>query len=225
MKLKWEMFFHRKTVIRPTARAWLLILLVLVMVFVIPYQFWFTKAAESLVLQDPLAASDVIFIEDWDYPEFRNFAAAARVQQRGFADRIIIFSNDGDQRLRVEGADSQTLEDKVIDLYCREAGIRAGSFEKIWSIPSEPATLDRARQVAQVFQVRGIHSAILISRHYHSKRSTLSYRRFLDPAHIRLISYPAGYSYKPNNWWRSREGIQTVTLEFLKLVLYRLFFV
>jgi hypothetical protein len=218
MKLTFETFFRRKRVIRPT-RTTVLTVLTFATIFIIPYKFWLTKAAESLVLKDNLAKSDIILIENWDYPYFSTFVSASRLQAQGFAERIIIASNDRKEK------DIATVYEKAIALYSSKAGIRPGTVEEIKLMPSEPVTLNRARQISEILKARAIRSVILVSGYYHSKRSTLAYRRFLEPTGTRILSYPADPEEMPDQWWKSPSGIKVVSMQFLKYVLYRLLFI
>ncbi len=80
-----------------------------------------------------------------------------------------------------------------------------------------------ASQVCTALKERGVKSVILVTRFYHSKRSALTYKKFLEPNGVKLISYPVQEGFASDNWWKTKDGRRAVLNELIELQYYRLF--
>ena len=68
---------------------------------------------------------------------------------------------------------------------------------------------------------RVIESIILVTSKYHSGRAKKIFRKALSglDREINICSSPSKYDpFNASQWWRDREGIKWVILEYLKLV-------
>jgi uncharacterized SAM-binding protein YcdF (DUF218 family) len=86
-------------------------------------------------------------------------------------------------------------------------------------------TRDEARAVLAELRRRNIHSYLLITSDYHSRRAARTFRNVeramnYNPT-LRVVDSPDRL-FAMNHWWQSREGQKAVFLEWSKTVAYTL---
>lgn len=70
-----------------------------------------------------------------------------------------------------------------------------------------------------------IDSIIIVSSLHHTKRASLIFNRILGDIRppVQILYSPSPYSdFQPNRWWLTREDIQKVILEYMKIADYLL---
>jgi uncharacterized SAM-binding protein YcdF (DUF218 family) len=218
-----DFFIYRKTVVKTTWKLRLLMLALFFVVFVIPYRFWLSALAQTLVLSDQIQKSDAIFVENWNVPDLNALVAAAQLHRTGYAPSVLIARFIQTDRLSLGGIELPKDYEQVLRLYCQDAGLDLNNVETIPVEAIDPITLNMARQVSTMLHGKGVTSVILVTSFYHSRRSALTYRKFLKPLGIKLASYPVTQRFTPGNWWKTKDGINTVLMELIKLQYYRFF--
>jgi len=79
------------------------------------------------------------------------------------------------------------------------------------------STEDEARVVAAELHRRGVHSVLVITSDYHTRRSGRMYRRAVPDLKITVVAAPDPY-FTPDGWWHNREGRKTALYESMKTV-------
>ncbi|MBI4446475.1 MAG: hypothetical protein HY645_11270 [Acidobacteria bacterium] len=222
MKLSKDFFFRKRVVTRTTWKFRLLLLALFGLVFVLPYEFWLVRLANSLVQQDPLVGSDAILMENWNLPQLSIFYETASLQKSGYATRALIPEFVETRRTLLAGIRLPKDFDSLIRLYCREAGLDPKSIERIPVEAIDPITLNTARQLSVSLKARRVRSIIMVSSFYRSKRSALAFKKFLEPEGIKVICHPVNEVFSVGTWWKTKDGWIMVPLEFVKLNYYRL---
>jgi uncharacterized SAM-binding protein YcdF (DUF218 family) len=107
-----------------------------------------------------------------------------------------------------------------------DAGIRYMTdqgYPAQWFTPvhhTATSTRDEARVMLSELQRRGVHSFILVTSNYHTRRAR---RMYQDVEHERGLSGPDfrvvavnDPIYNPAAWWHSREGCKAAFFEWTK---------
>ena len=98
--------------------------------------------------------------------------------------------------------------------------VRKG-FPAAWFIPFPNETLStREESVAILGELRrrGVRRFLLVTSSYHSARAARIYRateRAVGGPPFRTVAAPDQY-FRPESWWRNREGQKTVFIEWMK---------
>lgn len=196
---------------------------VLALVVVAPAKVWLTAMAVSLVHEDALEPADLILVEMAVLPAPGAIDYAASLYHRGYAPRIAVTRYVRSERLDDAGVEVPRSLDKLLQIYWADAGLDGSVVESVPIEVIDPVTLNSARQVAEYCRAHHVARVILVTSRFHSRRSTLSYARYMAPLGIEVRSRPPQGGLRPDNWWRTKDGILVVTQEYVKLLYYRAF--
>jgi hypothetical protein len=116
------------------------------------------------------------------------------------------------------------LQEKYVQLLTNESdriGLEEGKFQII-VVPfsSHPITLNEARFVVTKLSKDGVKSAILLSKGFHTRRSSGVYSQEGARFGVRIIPYPYFNEYTNDNWWQHPEGVHDFFEQSIKLVYY-----
>ena len=101
--------------------------------------------------------------------------------------------------------------------------------ENIFLLPGEAKSTQMEAEAVRDYlksTQTGIESLILVSSSHHMRRGTMIFEAALKPlqASIEVYSGPSFYTeFNAGHWWREREDIQDVVLEYLKIFNFKLF--
>jgi uncharacterized SAM-binding protein YcdF (DUF218 family) len=111
------------------------------------------------------------------------------------------------------------LEKKLKNLGLKENQI------KFFYVPinDHPITLTEARFVMAGLAKEGVHSAVLITDGFHTRRSVAVYQQEGEPFNIAVIPHPCFVNYNKEGWWKQKEGIREFVQESAKLIYYLIF--
>lgn len=213
---------RRVEVTRTTWRFRALVAAVLAVVVVVPGRMWLTGIAASLVLEEPLKRADLILAEAAVLPDPHVAAHAALLYREGYAPRIAMVHYVRTRRLDDAGIELPRSLEQLLQTYWKDAGLDSARVESVPVEVVDPVTLNTARQVAEYCRREGIRRVILVSMRFHSRRSTLSYRRFMRPLGIEVLSQPAPTGLQIDTWWKTKDGVLLVGQEYIKWLYYRL---
>jgi uncharacterized SAM-binding protein YcdF (DUF218 family) len=90
------------------------------------------------------------------------------------------------------------------------AGVPAGA---IWVEKRSKTTRENARFSASFLKAAGVHSAIIVTSWYHSRRALKTFEHYVPG--IKFYSRPSHYNYKRAQW--SRDFTRRVYFEYIKL--------
>ncbi len=86
--------------------------------------------------------------------------------------------------------------------------------------PPPESTIDEARRDAQLLQARGLHSALLVTDAFHSRRAWLLFRAAFAHRGLSVRSVPVPDSLDLAHWWLHPVSARRVLEEWAKLVWY-----
>lgn len=183
-----------------------------------PFAAW--AGAKYLITEAPLDKADAIVVLGGSATYKERTHEAARLLFEGRSPSILI-TNDN-QRGPWSSADQRNL-------YYYER-----SFEELekFGVPSQnidllvtpvTSTYEEAQVVKEYAQQRGLHSILIVTSAYHSRRALWVFSKvFRDTGiSIGLTSVPPGQQTPPAaTWWLSARGWKLVPVEYVKMVYY-----
>lgn len=212
---RWRYLFFRKSEVWKTTWTFRLVLIILlVSFFFITRGYIGEKLAESLVYRGNVEASDAVMIENFD-PNYLLFEETAKLVKAGQAGKIFV-----PVPFNGPGIGPNEVNQGFVEVMCRIARIK--EYEMVLIDGMEPIRFNNAVQIREYLQNKEIHSVIVVSAGFSSRRSFLVYQSVLASTGIKVYCLPVFNERTPANWTESWHGIQEVFLEFGKLWYYRL---
>ena len=175
--------------------------------------------ATHLVAQDEPQQSDIIVLLMGSGAE--RVPGAVDLYEAGYADQIVMVRN------MVRGYDllvSQGVEiPHDTDIAKEIAGQLGVPEEMITVLPGDAlSTQDEAIAVREYLKsATEINSLIVVTSKYHSGRAKKIFVKAMKPIdrEIKVISCPTEYDdFNTAGWWRDREDLKRLAMEYLKLV-------
>ncbi len=206
-------FFYRKESLRTTWKLRFLALFLAIAVAALIWGFGTPRIARSLLCTESSPRSDALLLENFD-PNYLVFERAEALRREGVAGRILVPTSsdkDGEPNAVAKG---------TVELMAKVAWLP--TFEIIPIQPSEPISLNAAKQIKDFLARQGVKSVVVVAPAFRSRRSALVYDSVLTPAGIRVGCVPVLGTANPDNWTETWHGIQDVAEQFVKLLYYRL---
>jgi uncharacterized SAM-binding protein YcdF (DUF218 family) len=172
---------------------------------------WLLFAGVLLIDAEPPAPADAIIVLAGNAPDRLPWAEELRNQ--GYANLIVV----SDEPVHTHG-----LETTWRALHA--AGVSAPELPDfalvVLSDPPPESTIDEARRDAELLQARGLHSALLVTDAFHSRRAWLLFRAAFAHRGLTVRSVPASDELDLAHWWAHPLTARRVTEEWAKLVYY-----
>jgi uncharacterized SAM-binding protein YcdF (DUF218 family) len=152
---------------------------------------WLPFAGTLLIDSEAPTAADAIVVLGGNSPVRLPYAETLRAQ--GLA-RLIVVSNE---RVKTHGLDTTWLA-------LHRAGVSAPEIPDADLIVLDPppeSTIDEARRAADALATRGLHSALLVTDAFHSRRASLLFTAAFAHKGLRVRSTPAADSFDLARWW------------------------
>jgi uncharacterized SAM-binding protein YcdF (DUF218 family) len=192
---------------------------VLLLLVVFAYAFRtsiLTSVADYLVVNDKLEPADIIFLLNSEV-NTRPFYASDLYRQ-GLAPVIVIARSE----------DTPTVD---LGLVPNDTDIDVGVMEKL-GVPADKiivlpvpggvtSTFDEVVAFKQYIEANDVHSIILITSAFHTRRARWIFDRELSGLPVTLEMAAAPYpTFDQANWWQNETGLITVNNEYIKLAFY-----
>jgi len=153
-------------------------------------------------------------VENYD-PEYLVFEATAKLMRAGKVSMVFV-----PVRFNREESGPNRVSEGIAEVMTRVS--RIGEYQLISINEIEPIRLNTVRQVRDFLVDKDIHSILVVSPGFSSRRSFLVYQSVFESTGIEVTCLPIFGERNPENWSESWHGIQEVLLEFGKLWYYRL---
>jgi uncharacterized SAM-binding protein YcdF (DUF218 family) len=172
---------------------------------------WLPTVGELLVVSQPAQPADAIIVLAGNAPERLRHAEA--LYQAGLAPLVIV----SDEEVR-----TQTLDTTWRALYAAGAVAQAlpASAVLVLSDPLPESTVDEAVRDAALLHARGLHSAILVTSPFHSRRASLLFGAEFHRRGLELTTSPGPDELNLPEWWTQARSSRMVVEEYTKLVAY-----
>src|SRR5215470_2832399 len=177
-------------------------------------QTWLRFIADSLICHASEAPSDAILVDLVEQNHLL-FERAHQLQAKGLASTVLvpIFTSEG-------GAAANSVALGFVDVMCRVAQV--SDCTPFPASASEPFSLNLARHAAEELRERRIHSVLMVTAGFRSRRAATVYSEVLRPFGITVHCQPVFGRRTPDNWFDSTHGIEDVVLQTAKLLYYQL---
>ena len=196
-----------------------IILVILFVFFIFASVFLIPNLGRWLVAEDKLQENDMIVVLTGSVPD--RILQAVDIYNERYSDKIVLVDSYRvnynifvERGVEIPPGDAQLSKIAAIDLGVPEESI-------LILEGSARSTQDEALTIREYIRNnRAIESIILVTSKYHSGRAKKIFRKTLSglDREIDIYSSPSKYDpFNANQWWRDREDIKLVVLEYLKL--------
>jgi len=184
----------------------LILLLLLVVAYLLRIEL-LTAAGRALVEDDgPQKAACILVLGGDDYGD--RIIKAAQLAQAGYAPFVVV---DGPPALIGHESDT-TIQ------YAVQKGFPASLFRSVWLPPGVDSTSTEVQYVAnKVFRPNHISKVLLVTSNFHTRRAARFIRREVPWLQVVVVPAPDPF-FKPDSWWKTRNGKKTFLLEWTKTV-------
>ena len=179
----------------------------------------FIQIGKYLILEHPPEKSDLIICLAGGNIE--RGLATADAYNAGWASSVFISRErvpDGFELLKEKGVEYP----ESIDLMGRllaNLGVPESSIIK-GEVPVN-STLGEASVIRDEIEKRGYKSAIVITSPQHTRRSWIAYEKVFEGTDVKILMLASTYSgFRPDNWWKERQYMRDVIMEYQKLIYY-----
>jgi uncharacterized SAM-binding protein YcdF (DUF218 family) len=198
------------------------ILVILFAFFIFVSVFLMPNLGQWLVAEDDLQASDMIVVLMGSFPDrIYRILQAVDIYNERYSDKLVFVNSyrvDNDifveRGVEIPLGNAQLSKMAAIDLGVPEENI-------LILEGNAKSTQDEALSIREYIRNnRAIESIILVTSKYHSGRSKKIFRKALSGLDRKINIYSSPSKYDPFNasqWWKDREDIKCVVLEYLKL--------
>jgi uncharacterized SAM-binding protein YcdF (DUF218 family) len=173
-----------------------------------------------LVVEAPLARADAIVVLSGSSTYIERTQKAAALFKEGRSAKIIL-TNDN-QQSGWSSADQRNpfFYERATD-ELTDAGVPQSAIEVI----PQPvySTRDEAALLRSYTDTRGLHSLIVVTSAYHSRRALRTFQTAFDTNSVAIgIEHPATglQTPSPSTWWLHFRGWTMVPTEYLKMLYY-----
>ena len=183
-----------------------------------PFVAW--AGAKFLITEAQLENADAILVLSGSATYKERAQEAARLLFEGRSQRILI-TND-DTRGPWSSAEQRNLffyERMLEEL--KNAGVPAQRVDVL--MKPVTSTYEEAEVVRDYARERGLHSLLIVTSAYHSRRALWVFSRVLRDTGIRIglsSVRPGVESPPPATWWLSVRGWKLVPTEYVKMIYY-----
>ena len=207
-------FVHRRERLRTTWKFRIALVVLAGSALTLTSEWWTVAIGRSLVCERDIAPADGILLENFD-PEYLLFERAKDLRGRGIAPTVFVPVRAGANR-QPEGV--------ALGITQMMAGLaHLGEMEIIPVREVEPISLNVARDIQRFLREKDVHSVIVVSPLFRSRRSALVYEAMLGRSGIAVRCEHVQGKTGVDSWTATWHGIQGVTEQWLKLQYYRLY--
>jgi uncharacterized SAM-binding protein YcdF (DUF218 family) len=164
-------------------------------------------AGYILVIDQP-ERGDAIIVLGGDHNDYRYWRGLQLLQQ-GYGQFLLVDSNIDEVQF------GRTLADQAADFVQHSAGALADRV-KVCPIEGD-STVIETRAVQKCLQERRVHSVVLVTSSFHTRRALSIFRQRLPQYHWSVAAITDDSRFRPQ-WWQRREWAKTTFMEWTKLV-------
>lgn len=196
------------------------VLAVLIIVWIVVAPF----LATGLIVEKPLEHADAIMVLSGSAVYKERTQKAAELYKQGVAPRIFI-TDDGEHAgwSRVERTNLPFVELEQRELISNGIDPKA-----ITVLPGQVSGTDQeAKSLAEEVTARPVKSVLIVTSAYHTRRALRTFQKILAGKDVEIgIAYPppGEQTPSPDLWWLKPRGWQMVAGEYVKSVVYWMFY-
>ncbi len=170
-----------------------------------------TGVAGFLIVADPLEPADAVIVLSGG--QLDRLQEAAQIYHDRDA-QMLILTETGEQ---LSGYDQPYLF--YMELEALNLDIPSGAI--LLTEEHAADTLEEARAVLKLMKREGMHSGIVVTDPYHTRRTRLIFQNVFRGDDIRISVRPVRNSwYRSATWWTSTRGWEATIQEYTRLLAY-----
>ena len=176
--------------------------------------------ARALIVSAPLERADAIVVLSGSSTLAERTEHAARLYSQNRAQRILL-TTDNQQGGWSKSEQRNPYFHEIAVSELTRLGVPSQNIEVIK--PPVNSTWDEAVLVTDYAKSHNLHSILIVTSAYHSRRALWSFRTLSNDANtqVGLDPVPTGIQTpRPATWWLHGRGWQLVLVEYLKLIYY-----
>jgi uncharacterized SAM-binding protein YcdF (DUF218 family) len=166
----------------------------------------FTFLGNALVEDDGPATAQAAVVLGGDGTGSR-ITKAAQLAQAGYVPLVLV---SGPKSLLGHESDGE-IE------YAERNGFPSSIFRGVYLPEKINSTRAETAFLGKYLRAHGIHSILLVTSNYHTRRAARMMRSQNPSIRVRVVAAPDP-DFTPDGWWRSREGQKTFFLEWMKTI-------
>jgi uncharacterized SAM-binding protein YcdF (DUF218 family) len=188
-----------------TRKTPLIILAALIVGAIVTRTLWLGALGAFLIHADQPAHADYAVVLAGD-PSGRRIIVGAELVRQGFVRKALISGPPGCYGI---------VESELAVNFAMKKGYPADYFVQF---PHHAlSTQTEAQAVIPELRRLGVHSFLLVTSDYHTRRAGRYFRQLADGLEMRVIAAPDEY-FHWNSWWRNREAQKIFYMEWSKTV-------
>src|ERR1051326_5141300 len=172
---------------------------------------WFVHAGTLLIASEPPVAADAIVVLAGNAPS--RLVWAEQLRDAGYADLLVV-SN--------EPIHTHGLETTWLALH--RAGVASPDLPDsallVIDDPPPESTIEEARRSADMLVIHGLHSALLVTESFHSRRASMLFEAAYAHRGLSVRSVPVPDKLDLAHWCQHPLSARRVTEEWTKMAYY-----
>lgn len=194
-----------------------LILLFAVWIFVAPF------LATNLIIERPLEKADAILVLSGSLVYKERTHKAAEVYKKGVAKKVLLNDDGG----RAGWSQKEQRNPPFVYLAQQELISQGVAEDNIEILEDQvTGTIWEARNLRKKVEENKLKSVVLVTSAYHTKRALQTFEETVgSDVKIGIVSSPTGEQTPPPwTWWLSKKGWQVVAGEYVKFIVYWVYY-
>jgi uncharacterized SAM-binding protein YcdF (DUF218 family) len=186
-----------------TRKASIFVLAPLILIAWFVHASWLGALGKYLIRADPPAPADYAVVLAGDFYG-RRIMAAGDLVRKGLVRKALVSGP--------RWCYGQPESDLAVN-FAVNHGYSADYFVKF---PDDAtSTEDEARQIVPELRRLGVHSFLLVTSDFHTRRAARYFQAVANGMEMRVVAVP-DENFRWNSWWRSREGRKIFYMEWTK---------
>jgi len=202
-----------------------IIILSSLLLFLVLVIFLFRGAGTYLIKADPVHKADaMVMLMGGIAPD--RILESVDTYKKGLSGRLIIVQENMGAYKQLEEKGAHIISNT--QQACNAAIALGIPADSVTILPGDAQSTQQEAVIIRSYLKTQpeIQSINLVSSSDHTRRATMIFKKAFEKQHMPVTVYscPSKYSsYTGKGWWKNKEGIQTVLMEYLKMMNFWLF--
>ncbi len=175
--------------------------------------------ARALIVSAPLEQADAIVVLSGSSTLAERTQHAARLYSQNRASKILLTTDNHQGGWSTSEQRNPYFHEIAVKELTR-LGVPAQNVEVVG--PPVNSTWDEAQVISEYSKTHNLHSILIVTSGYHSRRALRTFRTLVEnPTQVGIDPVETGIQTPPPaTWWMHPRGWQLVFVEYLKLIYY-----
>lgn len=171
------------------------------------YPWWLPWLGRYLVREDAIVQAPYAVVMAGDSLGYR-ILRGAQLAKDGIAGKVLVSGSPGTYDF---------YESDLAVRFAEKRGFDEALFEALHM--EYHSTQEEAHAIAAELKRRGVKRVLVVTSDYHTRRTGKIWQYTAPWLDVRMVAAPDRY-FRPDTWWRDREGAKHVYSEWTKLAAY-----